>query len=828
VSITAQFVLRPVATTLLMIGVFLLGCVAYVRLPIASVPAVERPTIGIYAPFPGASPTTVANALSQPLETTLALIPGVSEITSFSAMGGTSITVQFELSVDLDAAAGAVQAAINSAGPNLPKGPWPPTYWKANPAGFAVVALALTSDVFTPGEVYSLADGVISPKLSQLPGVARINVTGAERSAVRIQVSPARLAAMNLSLEAARVAVLNASQNLPKGAISVDGQRLTIGANDQLLQAVDYRDIVLAWRNGAPVRLGDVASVTDSVINNRLAGWYGTERGVVLFIYKQSDANIVETVDAIKAELPEIQHWLPPGIKLHTIYDRTTLIRAAVNDVKLTLVIASALVVLVIALFLRRFWATMIPSVTIPVSLAATLFVMNLCGFSLDNLSLMALTIAAGFVVDDAIVMIENIIRRMSEGEPALQAAINGSRQMAFTVVAITVALIAALIPILFMPDVVGRYFREFGVTLVVAIVSSAVISLTLTPMMCGHLLDRGRQRLHDPDADPGHRTYYARSLDWTLRHRFLTALMITALTGASVWLYLHLPKGFMPTQDTGVMFVRTVAPSNISFLSMEDRQRAVGEAILGDPAISGLTSYIGEGNGNALSVGQMLVALKPPDVRKLSIQQVITRLRERMNRIDGVRVFFVPLQDLNLGVQSGGSRFQYTMWGIDEAEVIRAAENMIRRVRGIPDIIDVIASWETGGLQAGLTIDRVRAAMLGVTPVAVDNTLNDAFGQRQVNLLFLPTNYARVIFEVEPEAASGPDSMSQIYVPSASGKAVPLTALTQAAARARRNVGPSQRPVSGRDDLLRHQARHLDRRRDRLDPQGGGRSKAA
>lgn len=779
-SVTAQFVLRPVATTLLMIGVFLLGCVAYFRLPIASLPAVERPTIGIYAPFPGASPTTVANALAQPLETTLALIPGVTEITSFSAMGGTSITVQFELSIDLDAAAGAVQAAINSAGPNLPKGPWPPTYWKANPAGPAVVALALTSDVFTPGEVYSLADGVISPKLSQLPGVARIIVSGAERSAVRIQVSPARLAAMNLSLEAARVAVVNASQNLPKGAISVDGQRLTIEANDQLLQASEYRDIVLAWRNGAPVRLGDVASVTDSVINNRLAGWYGTERGIVLFVYKQSDANIVETVDAIKAELPEIQLWLPPGIKLHTVYDRTTLIRAAVNDVKLTLVIASALVVLVIALFLRRFWATVIPSVTIPVSLAATLFVMSLCGFSLDNLSLMALTIAAGFVVDDAIVMIENIIRRMSEGEPALQAAINGARQMAFTVVAITVALIAALIPILFMPDVVGRYFREFGVTLVVAIVSSAAISLTLTPMMCGHLLDRGRQRLHNPDAAPERRTFYARSLDWTLRHRFLTVLMITALTGASVWLYLQLPKGFMPTQDTGVMFVRTVAPSNISFLSMEDRQRAVGEAILQDPAISGLTSFIGEGNGNALSVGQMLVALKPPDIRKLSIQQVIARLRERMNRIDGVRVFFVPLQDLNLGVQSGGSRYQYTLWGIDEEQVLRAAENMIRRVRGIPEVIDVIASWETGGLQAGLTIDRLRAAMLGVTPVAVDNTLNDAFGQRQINLLFLPTNYARVIFEVEPQAASDPGSMSQIYVPSASGRAVPLTALTR------------------------------------------------
>jgi len=785
VNVAAQFILRPVATSLLMVGVLLLGIVAYARLPIASLPAVERPTIGVYAPFPGASPTTVATALAQPLETTIGLIPGVIEMSSFSGIGGTQIVTQFDLSVDLDTAAGAVQAAINAAGSNLPKGPWPPSYWKANPAGAPVVAIALTSDVVPAGEVYDDADSVLSTKLSQLPGVARVVVSGGEKSAVRIQVSPGRLAGMNVSLEAARIAIVAASQNLPKGAISVDSRRYTIEANDQLLKAVDYRDVILAWRNGAPVRLGDVATITDSVINNKLAGWYGTERGVVLYVFKQPDANVVETVDAVKAMLPELEHWLPPAVKLHIVYDRTSLIRAAVADVELTLAIASILVIVVIALFLKRFWATMIPSVTIPVSLAATLFVMSLCGYNLDNLSLMALTIAAGFVVDDAIIMIENIIRRMSDGETALEAAIAGVRQMAFTVISITAALVAALIPILFMPDIVGRYFREFGVTLVVAIVSSAAVSLTLTPMLCGHLLGRNNADTADAaEHQPKTRSWfgagYISSLDWTLRHRFVTMTLTLAATGACVWLYLILPKGFMPTQDTGVMFVRAVAPANISFDAMEDRQRAVGEAILGDPAVSGLISYIGEGNGGALSVGQMLVALKPPQDRKQSIQEVIARLRERMAKVDGIRVFFVPLQDLNLGVQSGGSRYQYTLWGVDGDEVTRTAEAMFRRVRALPEVTDVIQSWETGGLQAGLAVDRLRAAALGVTSVAVDSTLNDAFGQRQINQLYLPSNYSRVIFEVEPKASTDPSVMNQLYVPSSNGGAVPLVALTR------------------------------------------------
>jgi multidrug efflux pump subunit AcrB len=585
---------------------------------------------------------------------------------------------------------------------------------------------------------------------------------------------------MNLSLEAVRIAIIAASQNLPKGAVSVDNQRYMIEANDQLLMASDYRDITVAWRNGAPVRLADVAVVTDSVINNKLAGWFGTERGIVLFVYKQPDANVVETVDAVKAMLPEFEHWLPPAVKIRVVYDRTSLIRASVADVELTLMVASALVIIVIALFLRRFWATTIPSITIPVSLAATLFVMDLCGYSLDNLSLMALTIATGFVVDDAIIMIENIIRRMEVGETALEAAIGGVRQMAFTVISITVALVAALIPVLFMPDIVGRYFREFGVTLVVAIVSSAVVSLTLTPMLCGQLLNTRAAHTRAPELQSWGAAAYVRSLDWTLRHQITTVLLTSAVIGACVWLYLILPKAFMPLQDTGIMFVRTVAPSSISFSAMEDVQRKVGAAIQQDPAVSGLISYIGEGNAEALSLGSMLVALMPPEQRGQTMQQVIARLRERMAKIDGVRVFFTPAQDLNLGVDSGSSRYQYTLWGVDADEVTRTAEAMIRRIRALPDLTDVIGGWETGGLQAGLAIDRFRAAALGVTPVAVDSTLYDAFGQRQIKLLFRPANFSWVILEVEPEAATDPSVINQLYAPGTRGGAVPMSALTR------------------------------------------------
>ncbi|MGY3454073.1 efflux RND transporter permease subunit [Bradyrhizobium sp. USDA 4353] len=774
-NISRPFIARPVATSLIMLGVMLLGLVAFARLPIASLPSVERPTIVINAWFPGASPTTVATALTQPLSRAVGLIPGITEMYGFSDLGGATIVVQFELQKNVDAAYGAVQAAMKNAAPDLPKGPWPPYAFKANPNGFAPILLAMTSDVVPMSEVYNLADSVVSPKLSELPGVARVYIYGAERHAVRIQMQPDLLASMNLSLDRVRMAVVAASQNRPKGALAVEAQRYTIEADDQLLHAEDYRDLVVAWRNGAPVRLADIAKITDSVINSRVGGWFGTSRAVILYVYKQPDANVVETVDAVKALIPQFTQWLPPAIRLHTVYDRTTLIRASVHDVEQTLMIAVVLVVAIIAVFLKRLAATLIPSVTIPVSLAATLAAMYLCDFSLDNLSLMALTIAAGFVVDDAVIVIENVIRRMERGETAMQAAIAGSRQMGFTVISVTAALVAALIPVLFMPDIVGRYFLEFGATLVIAIIGSALVSLTLTPMLCSRWLGRGEPSTSQPRPSLPMRAY-AHSLDWALRHRVLSLLATLVLTGVSVWLYLSLPKSFMPTQDTGVMLVRTVAPSNISFPAMEDRQREVGELLLGDPAVSGLTSYISDA---PRSIGNLIVALKPLDSGRPPIQQVIQRLRERASRIEGVRVFFIPLQDLNVGAQGGSARYQYSLYGTDEADVHRAGEAMVRRFRNVPGVVDIIPDWETGGLQAGLAISRARAASLGVTPFGVDNTLNDAFGQRQINLLYLPTNYARVIYEIDPKLAVDPSVVTRLYVPSATGAAVPLAALT-------------------------------------------------
>ncbi len=549
-TLSAPCIRRPVGTLLLAMGILLLGAAAYSRLPIASLPAVERPTIVVRAHLPGASAETIAASLAQPLERELGIIPGIVEMASFSAMGGTQVTIQFDLAKDIDSAAGEVQAAISAAQPNLPKDlPYPPYYRKSNPSGFAVMALALTSDVVAPGELYTLADSVVVQKLSELPGVAEVRISGAERSAVRIQVAPRQLANMRLSLEQVRSVVRAATLNLPKGSIS-DGERsYFVAANDQAKQAADYRDLVVAYRGGAAVLLRDIATVEDGVINNKLAGWYGNRRAVVVFVYKQPEANVVAIVDAVKAILPELKRWIPPTAKVDVLYDRTTLIRASIADVQHTIAIVIALVVLVTALFLKRFWATVIPGITIPVALAATMVAMGLAGYSLDNLSLMAITISIGFIVDDAVIIVENIVRLMDEGKDAVSAALEGTRQVGFTIISITGALIGALVPVLFMPDVVGRYFREFAVTLAAAIVASAAISLTLTPMLCGRLLARraprpGRAEPRQPSAALA---CYLRSLDWALAHpATIVALLLLTLAGTAS-LFVMLPKGFMP-----------------------------------------------------------------------------------------------------------------------------------------------------------------------------------------------------------------------------------------------------------------------------------------
>jgi hydrophobe/amphiphile efflux-1 (HAE1) family protein len=776
---------RPVATTLLMLGVLLLGVLAYVNLPIAALPSVDRPTISVFANLPGASPETMAVSVGSPLERQLGIIPGIAEMGSISMSNGEEIDIQFTLDKTIDSAAGAVQAAINAAMPNLPQDlPQPPTYYKADPGGVAMIVLALTSDILPPGDVYDFADSVVSQKLSQIAGVSRVVINGAERAAVRVRVDPRRLAGLGLSMEAVRAAIYSATREMPKGRIDQGEQSFGLAANDQLFRAEDFRRVVVSYTHGAPVLLGDIAEVSDSVLNDLQAGWFNRKPAVSVLVFRQPDANIVATVDQILATLPTLEHFMPPSIKVHVVFDRTTLIRASIADVQRTIGVAIVLVVLVIALFVRRFWATVIPAVTIPVVLAGTLAMMALLGYSLDNLSLMALTIAVGFVVDDAVIVIENVIRRMEHGATAFAATLGALGQMGSTIISITAALIAAMIPVLFMPDIVGRYFREFGLTLVAAITLSAVISLTLTPMMCARLLT-------NPVPSGTHRAplwltrlmrlpmiVYTHSLDWCLRHTVVCLAAAMAVAVGTYGLYMALPKGFMPTQDTGVLHIIAIANPSISFAEMAKLQQRVDETVLADPAIDALSSYMG---GGVMSTGNLWIGLKPLDVRGVPVGAVIERLRTRLRTIAGIRVFLLPVQDLNVGLGSTSARYQYRLTGTDLDAVVKAGEALRQRMIHLPELIDVITNIDTrAGLQAGLTVDRVQAGRFGITPQAVDNTLYDAFGQRQIGLIYLPLSYSKVVLEVDPRYQSDPSSFASLYVPGSDGAQVPLAQLTR------------------------------------------------
>jgi multidrug efflux pump len=688
---------RPVATTLLMLGVSMLGVLAYCHLPIAALPSVDRPTISVYANLPGASPETMAVSVGSPLERQIGIIPGIAEMGSISMSNGEEIDT---LDKTIDGAAGAVQAAINAAMPNLPQDlPQPPTYYKADPGGVAMIVLTLTSDILPPGDVYDFADSVVSQKLSAIPGVSRVVINGAERAAVRVRVDPRRLAGLGLSMESVRAAIYSSTREMPKGRIDQGEQSFGLTANDQLFRADDFRRVVVSYNKGAPVLLGDIAEVSDSVLNDLQAGWFNRKPAVTVLVFRQPDANIVATVDQILVTLPMLRHFMPPSIKVHVVFDRTTLIRASIADVQWTIGIAIGLVVLVIALFMRRFWATVIPSVTIPVALAGTLAAMAVLGYSLDNLSLMALTIAVGFVVDDAVIVIENVIRRMEHGASAGAATLGALGQMGSTIVSITAALIAAMIPVLFMPDIVGRYFREFGLTLVAAITLSAMISLTLTPMMCARLLT------HVPAAvEPGRPGWamaaYACSLDWCLRHARLCLLGTLLVAGGTYALYWALPKGFMPTQDTGVMHIIVIANPSISFAEMERLQQRVDDVVLADPAVEALSSYMG---GGVMSTGNLWIGLKPLDVRGVPIQTVIDRLRIQLRKIAGPRVFLLPVQDLNIGLGSTSARYQYRLTGTDVEMVVKAGETLRQRMVRLPEITDVITNIDTrAGLEAG------------------------------------------------------------------------------------------------------------------------------
>jgi hydrophobe/amphiphile efflux-1 (HAE1) family protein len=786
-SISEPFIRRPVATVLLAIGLMLLGIVAYRQLAVASLPNVDLPIIRVSASLPGADPETVAASLATPLERQLGTISGLTQITSVNMLGSTGIMLQFDLTKNVDDAARDVQAAINASVQNLPQDlPRLPTFFKANPAAFPIITLALTSETLPPGKVYDYADTVVSQKLSQLEGVAEVDINGAEKSAVRVEVDPSALANMGLALSDISTAIQSANVDGPKGSIQGDDRALMITATDQLFSAEDWGNIVIAWRKGAPVRLKDVAQVTDGVANTKLAGWFGDERAIVVSVRKKPDANMVETVDRIQAALPLLQRWMPPSVKIHVTADRTRMIRAAIADVQFTMLLTIGLVVLVIAIFLRRFWATMIPSVTIPVSLMATFGVMYAFSYSLDNLSLMALIVAVGFVVDDAIVMIENITRLIEEGHSPTEAAILGSRQMGFTIVSITISLIAALIPILFMPGIFGLFFREFGVTLCAAILMSAVVSLTLTPMMCARFLSIGNlsssngpfgrawERFLDRTIDG-----YMESLGWALRHRWLMlALTIGAAVG-TVMLFGVVSKGTLPTQDTGVIRGATLAPPDISFSAMSDRQQAVVAVLERDPAVESLTSNIGSNGQQGLNNGSITINLVDPS-RRPRVEDIVERLRPQLEKVDGIQSFLSPVQDFGGGARQGNARYQYTLHANDLRLLERWAGIMRDRMKALPEIADVSTDQDKAGLQINLKIDRARAARLGVTMSAIDNALYNAFGQRQVATMYGPLDQFKVVLEVDPQYQGSLESLNRIFVPGTSSAQVPLSFLVQ------------------------------------------------
>ena len=786
-AISEPFIRRPVATVLLTIGVMLLGIVAYRQLAVAALPNVDLPIIRVSAGLPGADPETVAASLATPLERQLGTISGLTQITSINTLGNSMIMLQFDISRNVDDAARDVQAAINASVQNLPQDlPRLPTFFKANPAAFPILTLALTSETLPPGKVYDYADTVVSQKLSQLEGVSEVDINGAEKSAVRVEVDPSALANLGLALSDVSTAIQSANVNGPKGSIQGDDRALMITATDQLFTAEDWGNIVVAWRNSAPVRLKDVAKVNDGVANTRLAGWFGDERGIVVSVRKKPDANTVATVDRIMAALPLLQRWMPPSVKIHVTADRTRMIRAAIADVQFTMLITIGLVVLVIALFLRRFWATMIPSVTIPVSLMATFAVMYACHYSLDNLSLMALIVAVGFVVDDAIVMIENITRLIEEGHPPVEAALRGSKQMGFTIVSITISLIAALIPILFMPGIFGLFFREFGVTLCAAILMSALVSLTLTPMMCARFLSIGNLKAADgPFGRACERLLeqtidgYMRSLVWALRHRWLMLGLTVGAAVGTIMLFGAVPKGALPTQDTGVIRGATLAPPDISFTAMSDRQRAVVSVIEQDPAVESITSNIGSNGFQGLNNGSISVNLVDPSQRP-RVEEIIERLRPKLEKVDGIQAFLSPVQDFGGGPRQGNARYQYTLHANDLVLLERWAATMRDRLKALPEIADVSTDQDKAGLQIDLKIDRERAARLGVTMSAIDNALYNAFGQRQVATMYGPLDQFKVVLEVDPRFRGEPSSLNRIFVPGTNSAQVPLSFLVR------------------------------------------------
>src|SRR6184192_1695862 len=786
-SPSRPFILRPVATTLLMVGVILVGWVAYRQLPVSALPQVDYPTIQVQTFYPGGSPEVMASSVTAPLERQFGQIPGLNQMTSTSSFGGSLITLQFDLLQNIDIAEQEVQAAINAATTYLPRDlPNPPIYSKVNPADAPILTLALASDSLPLSKVEDLADTAFAQKISQLSGVGLVSISGGQRPAVRIQANPTALASYGLSLEDLRTALAQANVDMAKGTFDGLHQAYTIGANDQLLSSDGYKPLIIAYRNGAPVRLSDVANVIDGVENARQAAWANQTTAVILNIQRQPGANIIAVVDRVTKLLPQLKAALPAAVKVDILTDRTTTIRASVEDVQFTLVLTVALVVMVIFLFLRSIRATVIPSIAVPLSLIGTFGVMYLLGYSLNNLSLMALTISTGFVVDDAIVMIENISRYIEEGESPLQAALKGSEQIGFTIVSLTVSLIAVLIPLLFMGDIVGRLFREFAVTLAVTILVSAFVSLTLTPMMCAKLLrhqkkeEEGWFYRKSEDAFNSVIAFYGRTLQFVLRFRTTTLIVTVATLVGTIILYIYVPKGFFPVQDTGVILGVSEGPQNVSFVAMAQRQQTLADVILKDSAVESLSSFIGiDGTNTTLNSGRIQINLKPLAERKINASDIIRRLQPQVEKVPGITLFMQPVQDLTVEDRVSRTQFQYSVEDVDAKELAYWVPRFIDRLKKLPEHRDVASDQLNGGLLVNLNIDRDSASRLGVLPSDIDNTLYDAFGQRQVSTIYTQLNQYHVVMEADPQFQQNPDSLKNIYVHSSNGTQVPLSAFT-------------------------------------------------
>jgi multidrug efflux pump len=780
--------LRPVATSLLMAAILLTGFIAYQMLPVSALPEVDYPTIQVVTFYPGASPDVTSSAITAPLERQFGELPGLNQMTSISSGGSSIITLQFVLNLNIDVAEQEVQAAINAAQTYLPAGlPAPPIYSKSNPADAPILTLAISSKNFPLSQVEDYTDTRLAQKIAQVTGVGLVTISGGQKPSIRIQVNPAKLLAYGINLDDVRTALQQTSVNQALGNFDGVHQAYEINANDQLLTSKDYQSVVVAYRNGAPVVLSDVAKVIDGVENTRLAAWKNNTPAVILNIQRQPGANIIQVVDRVKKLLPQLKANLPASMDVSILTDRTTTIRASVRDVKFSLMLTVALVVMVIFLFLRNVSATIIPSVAVPLSLVGTLGVMYLLGYSLNNLTLMALTISTGFVVDDAIVMIENIFRYIEQGEKPLQAALKGAEQIGFTIISLTVSLIAGLIPLLFMGDVVGRLFREFAVTLSVTILVSAAVSLTLTPMMCSRLLkekadQKKRGRFYEASERAWDRviTFYSRTLQWVLKRQGTTLIVAVATLAATILLYVIVPKGFFPVQDTGVIQGISEADESVSFSAMAVRQQALAQVILKDPAVESLSSFIGvDGINTTLNSGRILINLKPLEERTISASAVMRRLQPELAKVDGITLFMQPIQDLTVEDRVSQTQYQYTLEDANADELNQWTTKLMARLQTLPELRDVATDQQTHGLQARLVIDRVTASRLGITPQAIDNALYDAFGQRQISTLFTQLNQYHVILETLPDFQRNPSKLNNIYVLSTSGTAVPLGAFT-------------------------------------------------